>query len=87
MPRHRAVPALDPMPGYRLGKDKKMYSLFLRTATALVRDRKGISALEYAILAAAILGAISATIGSIHTDVSTLFNNLKSTLDNAVNSF
>ncbi len=63
-----------------------MHGLLLRAVIATLHDRKGISALEYAIMAAAILGAISATIGGIGSDVTTLFTRLQTILNNAVSS-
>ena len=52
-----------------------MYNVFVGMS-AMLRDRKGIAAMEYAILAAAILGAIAAGAATLGTDVSTLLTNL-----------
>ena len=47
-------------------------------------DRKGVSSLEYAIVAVAVLGGLTAVIASISTDVSTLFTDLKTAIHNAL---
>jgi Flp pilus assembly pilin Flp len=59
-----------------------MRNLFIRTITAVMHDRKGISALEYAILAAAILGAIGTAFTTIGGDLSTLLGTVKTNLTN-----
>ena len=43
---------------------------------SLLADRKGISAMEYAILAAAILGAVTTAVSTLGTDIGALFTNL-----------
>ena len=63
-----------------------MLYLFREMVIAALRDRKGISALEYAILAAAILGAISVSIGGIGGDLSTIFTDIKGYLDTSVSN-
>jgi len=47
-------------------------------------DRKGVSSLEYAVLAVAVLGALAVVISSISTDVTTLFTDLKNAIHNAL---
>jgi len=41
--------------------------------SAVLRDRKGISAMEYAILAAAILGVVGVAAGQMGTQLSDIF--------------
>jgi Flp pilus assembly pilin Flp len=53
---------------------------------SVLQDRKGVSSLEYAILAVAVLGGLTAVIASISTDVSTLFTDLKTAIHNALPS-
>jgi Flp pilus assembly pilin Flp len=60
----------------QLGKDMKMRNLFSRTIVAVMYDRKGVSAMEYAILAAAILLAVGAAATTLAGDISTALSNL-----------
>jgi Flp pilus assembly pilin Flp len=50
----------------------KMLKVHIETISAALRDRKGIAAMEYAILAAAILGGIGVALTTIGGDLSTL---------------
>ncbi len=47
---------------------------------ALLADRKGVTALEYGILAAAIIGAVAASVGLLGSDISDVFSTLASEL-------
>jgi len=51
---------------------------------ALPGDRKGIAALEYAILAAVIIGAIFGALQIFGSDIGNLFNNLAAKLNSEV---
>ena len=61
-----------------------MRTMITNMAIKALYDRKGISALEYAILAAAILGAVSAGVTTLGGDISSLFNALETVVNNAV---
>jgi pilus assembly protein Flp/PilA len=50
----------------------------------VLRDRKGISAMEYGILAAALIGVIATAVGALGTQISTMFNTVIGDLANAV---
>ena len=50
-----------------------MVQNYLIVARAMLNDRKGISALEYAILAAGILGVIATAVGTLATPINNLF--------------
>jgi Flp pilus assembly pilin Flp len=50
----------------------------------ILHDRKGVSSLEYAILAVAILGGLTAVIANISTDVGTLFTDLYNAIHKAL---
>ena len=50
---------------------------------ALLHDRKGIAALEYGILAAAVIGAVGLAMTSLKTEIATLFNAVATALTNA----
>ena len=60
-----------------------MRTWFTRTIVAALYDRKAISAMEYAILAAAILGAVGAAATSLSGDITSAFNRLETILANA----
>ena len=45
--------------------------------SAMLRDRKAISSMEYAILAAVILGAVGAAASALGTDITNLFTALE----------
>ena len=57
-----------------------MHHWFTGIVVAAMYDRRGISAMEYAILAAAVLGAAATTPGS---DIGLAFNRLETVLRNA----
>ena len=50
-----------------------MMQLFAVYVSAALKSRKGISALEYAILAGVLLGVISSALSAFGTDISALF--------------
>jgi pilus assembly protein Flp/PilA len=53
-----------------------MLQTVISAAIAALRSRKGISALEYGILAAVLVGAISAAAGLLSTDISSAFSTI-----------
>jgi pilus assembly protein Flp/PilA len=53
--------------------------------TDALRDRKGISAMEYGILAAAIIGVVATAATNLGTEISALFAKVVTDLTNAVN--
>ncbi|MGA3399358.1 MAG: Flp family type IVb pilin [Acetobacteraceae bacterium] len=54
-----------------------------RTVAAL-RDRKGISAMEYGILAAALIGVIFTAVTALGTEITAMFNAVIADLKTAV---
>jgi len=50
-----------------------MNTLIVRATMAALRDRKGVSALEYGILAAAILTAVATATTSLGNEIGTFF--------------
>ncbi len=58
--------------------------LMMSRMTDALRDRKGISAMEYGILAAAIIGVVATAATNLGTELSTLFNAVVQDLKNAV---
>jgi pilus assembly protein Flp/PilA len=52
--------------------------------TNALRDRRGISAMEYGILAAAIIGVVATAATQLGSNLSTLFNDVITDLTNAV---
>lgn len=50
-----------------------------------VRDERGVSALEYAILAGIVVAALVAGTTTLKADVTTLFQNLTNAVHNAAN--
>ncbi len=52
--------------------------------TAALRDRKGISAMEYGILAAAIIGVVATAATNLGAEITALFNAVIADLKNAV---
>ncbi len=56
-----------------------MLQLFAVTVSAALQDKKGISALEYAILAGVLIGVISAAVTAFGSDITTLFSSAGST--------
>jgi pilus assembly protein Flp/PilA len=60
-----------------------MLNLLIAYATSALRDRKGISAMEYGILAAAIIGAIATVVTNVGSELSTIFNTLLNELTTA----
>jgi Flp pilus assembly pilin Flp len=57
-----------------------MVQNMLVVARAMLNDRKGISALEYAILAAGILGVIATAVGTLTAPINNLFAKVVSDL-------
>jgi Flp pilus assembly pilin Flp len=51
---------------------------------ACVYDRKGISAMEYGILAAAIIGVVATAMSTIGGDLTLLMNKVETALTNAI---
>jgi pilus assembly protein Flp/PilA len=49
-----------------------------------LQDRKGVSALEYGILAATIIGVVAAAVATLGTDLSSLFSTIGSKISSAV---
>jgi Flp pilus assembly pilin Flp len=47
---------------------------------AMLKDRKGISSLEYAVLAAGILGVLATAVGTVGTQITTIFATIVSEL-------
>ena len=60
-----------------------MHHWFTRIVVAAMSDRRGISAMEYAILAAAVLGAVGAAATTLGSDIGLAFNRLENVLRNA----
>jgi pilus assembly protein Flp/PilA len=52
--------------------------------TALLADRKGISAMEYGILAAAIIGVVATAATNLGTEITAVFTAVINDLKNAV---
>lgn len=50
---------------------------------ALLHDRRGIAALEYGVLAAAVIGAVGLAMTSLKTEIATLFNAVVTAVTNA----
>jgi pilus assembly protein Flp/PilA len=48
--------------------------------TRLINDRKGVTALEYGVIAAAIIVAIATVVGTLGTTLSTTFTNISTAL-------
>jgi Flp pilus assembly pilin Flp len=63
-----------------------MLQLVIARLTILVGDRRGISAMEYGILAAAIIGVVATAASSLGTELGLLFNQVITDLTNAVTS-
>jgi Flp pilus assembly pilin Flp len=55
-----------------------MIRYMMNVLSAAMRDRKGVTALEYAILAVAILGAVAAAGTVLSGDISTAFGGIAS---------
>jgi Flp pilus assembly pilin Flp len=58
----------------------KMLKVHVEMISAALRDRKGIAAMEYAILAAAILGGIGVAFTTIGGDLSTILGKVTTAL-------
>lgn len=56
---------------------------FLKNLVELKRDEKGVTALEYALIAALIGGVIVTTVTTFGSNLTTAFNNVGSRLTNA----
>jgi pilus assembly protein Flp/PilA len=59
-----------------------MLQLLSAISVAALRDRKGISAMEYGILAAALIGIIYAAVTALGTEISTMFGAVITDLKN-----
>jgi len=60
-----------------------MMNRLIVTCLDMLTDRRGITSMEYGILAAAIIGVVAGVAGSIHTELGIIFNNLVDSLTNA----
>jgi pilus assembly protein Flp/PilA len=63
-----------------------MLQLALARLTSLMGDRRGISAMEYGILAAAIIGVVATAATTLGGDLGTLFNDVIADLAKAVSN-
>jgi pilus assembly protein Flp/PilA len=61
-----------------------MLQLALARLTSLMGDRRGISAMEYGILAAAIIGVVATAATNLGSEIGLLFNKVVTDLSNAV---
>lgn len=57
-----------------------MIRYVLNTLTAAIKDRKGVTALEYGVLAVAIIGGVSVAATSLGTSLSGLFSRVGASL-------
>jgi len=57
-----------------------MLNASLRNAIAALNDRKGVTALEYGVLAAGIIAVIAAIIFTLGGQLNTMFNHVSSTI-------
>ena len=55
----------------------------LRIIKSFLNDRKGVTALEYGVIAAIIVVAVATTIGAVGNSLKNTFNSVSGTLDNA----
>lgn len=55
----------------------------MKLLQALKRDERGVSAIEYAILAGVIVVVVAAGVTAFHDDIQTLFNKATGALDTA----
>jgi Flp pilus assembly pilin Flp len=53
-----------------------MIQYMLVLLSAAMRDRKGVSSLEYAILAFGVIGAVFAAVGILGTEMSAMFTSI-----------
>lgn len=63
-----------------------MLQLMIWRLTSVLHDRKGISAMEYGILAAAIIGVVATAATALGTEISSLFNAIIVKLTNIASS-
>jgi pilus assembly protein Flp/PilA len=61
-----------------------MLQIMISRLTAALTDRKGVSAMEYGILAAAIIGVVATAATNLGTEITALFNAVVQDLKNAV---
>jgi Flp pilus assembly pilin Flp len=61
-----------------------MLQLVIARLTVLMGDRRGISAMEYGILAAAIIGVVATAATNLGSEIGLLFNKVVTDLSNAV---
>ncbi len=64
----------------------EMFTRLICWIDCALRDRKGISAMEYAVLGAAIIVAVGAAATTLSNGLSEVFTNLVAKLTNAVNN-
>ena len=60
-----------------------MTKFLLKTVGAVMRDRKGVTSLEYGVVAAAIIIAVTAGMGLLSNGLSTAFTSLAAQITNA----
>ena len=65
-----------PETGHWLGKVADMRNWYTQKIVAVLYDRKGISAMEYAILGAAVLGAVGTAVTTLGGDITKLFDKM-----------
>lgn len=63
-----------------------MLQLMIWRLTSVLGDRKGISAMEYGILAAAIIGVVATAATGLGTEITALFNAIVTKLTNVASS-
>jgi Flp pilus assembly pilin Flp len=60
-----------------------MLSNTIQLLRAILRDRSGISSLEYAILAVGVIGALGVAMTALVPDINTLWTDLETVITNA----
>jgi Flp pilus assembly pilin Flp len=60
-----------------------MLSNTIQLLRAILRDRSGISSLEYAILAVGVIGALGVAMTALVPDINTLWTDLEAVITNA----
>jgi Flp pilus assembly pilin Flp len=68
--------------GYGRGR-LDMLTNAIQLLRAALGDRSGISSLEYGVLAIAIIGGLAAVLGTLTSDINTLWTTLETTITNA----
>jgi pilus assembly protein Flp/PilA len=71
---------------WTIAREKRfaMLQLFAVSVAATLKSRKGISALEYAILAGVLVGIITTAVTTFGGDISSLFSNVGTNLKSAI---